>query len=301
MNFKAFNLGATPISLPPKLLLIMNLVIVLMTTCLLQVSAAGFAQKLTYSQKNVSLEQVFKEITKQTGYEVFYADKGINGSRKINADFKNASLKEVMDQLLMKQALSYTVEDKSIVISIKKRSFLDKVADYFNVIDVKGRILDEQGNPLPGATIKVKGDSKSTQTNGNGEIQLSGVDENAVLVVNYLGYKTKELTVAELRTSPSVRMEVKAGELDEVKIMVNTGYQTLSKERATGSFTHISNEVLNEQVGKNIIARLNGVANSVSFNPTVSTRPDYTIRGLSSIKGNMAPLVILDNFPYEGS
>lgn len=301
MNFKAFNLGATPISLPPKLLLIMNLVIVLMTTCLLQVSAAGFAQKLTYSQKNVSLEQVFKEITKQTGYEVFYADKGINGSRKINADFKNASLKEVMDRLLMKQALSYTVEDKSIVISIKQRSFLDKVADYFNVIDIKGRILDEQGNPLPGATIKVKGDSKSTQTDGNGEFQLSGVDENAVLVVNYLGYKTKELTVTEFRTNPSVRMEVKAGELDEVKIMVNTGYQTLSKERATGSFTHISNEVLNEQVGKNIIARLNGVANSVSFNPTVSTRPDYTVRGLSSIKGNMAPLVILDNFPYEGS
>ncbi|MNK07555.1 TonB-dependent Receptor Plug Domain protein [compost metagenome] len=318
MKLNAFNLGMPQSRLPQKLPFIINLamsrfsetgkrkllmraklVVLIMTTCLLQVAAAGFAQKLTYKQKGATLEQIFKEITKQTGYEVFYADKSINAAKTINVDFKNADLNEVLDKCLLKQPLSYAIEDNSIVIRIKQKSFFDKVIDFIAAVEVKGRVLDEKGLPLPGATVKTKDGSKTTQTNGNGEFQLASVDENAVLVINYLGYKTKEITVKELKANPSIKMEVKAGELDEVSVMVSTGYQTLPKERANGSFTHISNEKLNEQVGKSIIARLNGVANSVSFDNGVG-RPSFTVRGLSSIKGNQAPLVILDNFPYEG-
>lgn len=276
-----------------------KLVVLIMTTCLLQVAAAGFAQRLTYKQNGGTLEQIFHEITKQTGYEVLYADKVISAAKAINVNFKNTELKEVLEKCLAKQGLAYSIEGNSIVIRIKPQSFFDKITAYFNVIDVKGRILDEKGEPLPGATVKIKDGSKSTQTNGNGEFQLSGIDENAVLVVHYLGYKTREIPVNELKMNSSIKMEIKTGELEEVKVMVNTGYQVLPKERATGSFTHIGNEVLNQQVGKTILARLNGVANSVAFDVGVG-RPDVTVRGLSSINGNKAPLIILDNFPYDG-
>ncbi|TCC96310.1 SusC/RagA family TonB-linked outer membrane protein [Pedobacter hiemivivus] len=318
MKLNAFNLGMPQSRLPQKLPFIINLamsrfsetekrkllmrvklVVLIMTTCLLQVAAAGFAQKLTYKQKGATLEQIFKEITKQTGYEVFYADKSINAARTINVDFKNADLNEVLDKCLLKQPLSYAIEDNSIVIRIKQKTFFDKVMDFIAAVEVKGRVLDEKGLPLPGATVKTKDGSKTTQTNGNGEFQLASVDENAVLVINYLGYKTREITVNELKANPSIKMEVKAGELDEVSVTVSTGYQTLPKERATGSFTHISNEKLNEQVGKSIIARLDGITNGVSFDKAPN-RPAYSIRGISSINANQAPLVILDNFPYEG-
>lgn len=318
MKLNAFNLGTPQSRLPKKVLFTLNhaigrfnetgkrrllmrvkLVVLIMTTSLLQVAAAGFAQKLTFKQKGATLEQIFKEITKQTGYEVFYADKGISAAKAINVDFKNTDLTDVLNVCLSKQPLSYSIEDNSIVIRIKQKSFFDKVMDFMVAVEVKGRVLDENGGPLPGATIRTKDGSKSTQTNSNGEFQLSGVDENAVLLINYLGYKTREVTVNELEANPSIKMEIRTGELDEVNVMVNTGYQTLPKERATGSFTHISNEQLNQQVGKNIISRLNGVANSVLFDGK-SSRPAFTVRGLSSINGNQAPLIILDNFPYEG-
>lgn len=318
MKLNAFNLGMPQSRLPQKILFTLNqavcrfnetgkrkllmrvkLVVLIMTTCLLQVAAAGFAQKLTYKQKGATLEQIFKEITKQTGYEVFYADKGINGAKTINVDFKNADLNEVLDKCLLKQPLSYTIEDNSIVIRIKQRTFFNKVMDFITSVEVKGRVLDEKGLPLPGATVKTKDGTKTTQTNGNGEFQLSSVDENAVLVINYLGYKTREITVNELKANSSIKMEVKAGELDEVSVTVNTGYQTLPKERATGSFTHISNEKLNEQVGKSIIARLNGITNAVAFDQS-SSRPAFTVRGVGTINGPKLPLVILDDFAYEG-
>jgi len=319
MKLNAFNLGMPQARLPQKILLMLNqaigrfnetgkrkllmrvkLVVLIMTTCLMQVAAAGFAQKLTYKQKGATLEQIFKEITKQTGYEVFYADKGISAIKTMNVDFNNTDLTAVLDKCLSKQALSYSIEDKSIVIRVKQKTIFDKVMDFIVAVEVKGRILDEKGLPLPGATVRTKDGKMSTQTNGNGEFQLAGVDENALLLINYLGYKTREITVAELKANPVIQMEVKAGELDEVNVVVNTGYQTLPKERATGSFTHISKEKLNQQIGRNIISRLDGVANSMSFDRGSSLRPAYTVRGLSSINGNQSPLIVLDNFPYEG-
>lgn len=318
MKLNAFNLGMPQARLPQKILFTLNhaicrfnetgkrkllmrvkLVVLIMTTCLLQVAAAGFAQKLTYKQKGATLEQIFKEITKQTGYEVFYADKGINAVKTMNVDFNNADLTAVLDKCLSKQALSYAIEDKSIVIRIKQKSFFDKVIDFVAAVKVRGRVLDEKGLPLPNATIKVKGTSKTVQSNQNGEFELDNVDEQDIVEIYYLGYKNKAVSVKALMASPAVTMEVKTAELEEVKVMVNTGYQSIPKERATGSFTHVSNEVLNQQVGKSIIARLNGVTNSVAFDG-VKGRPDFTVRGLSSISGNHNPLVILDNFPYEG-
>lgn len=318
MKLNAFNLGMPQSRLPKKVLFTLNhaigrfnetgkrkllmrikLVVLIMTASLLQVAAAGFAQKLTYKQKGATLEQIFKEITKQTGYEVFYADKGINAAKAINVDFKNTDLTEVLDKCLSKQPLSYSIEDNSIVIRVKQKSLFDKVMEFMVAVEVKGRVLDEKGQPLPGATIRVKGTTRTTSTNQNGEFQLNSIEENAVLQFIYIGYHLRELSVKEILANPVVAMEIKAGELDEVNVVVNTGYQTLPKERATGSFTHISNEKLNEQVGKSIIARLDGVTNGVSFDKAAN-RPAYSIRGVSSINANKAPLVILDNFAYEG-
>lgn len=266
---------------------------------MLQVSAAGFAQKLTYHQKQARLEQIFKEITKQTGYEVFYADKGIDAARTIDADFKNATLEEVLEKSLGKLPLSYAIEDKSIVIRIKEKSLFDKLVSYIAAIDVTGKVLDEQGQPLPNATIKVKGTNRTTFTNEKGEFQFKNVDEDAVLQVYFLGYKSKEITASDLKKAGTVLLEVKAGELQEVNVTVNTGYQTLPKERSTGSFTFVDNAMLNQQVGPNILNRLEGVANGVSFDKS-GRRPNVTVRGLSSINGPTNPLIILDNFPYEG-
>jgi TonB-linked SusC/RagA family outer membrane protein len=87
--------------------------------------------------------------------------------------------------------------------------------------------------------------------------------------------------------------------LDSVQV-INNGYQVLPKDRTTGSFTQVDNKTLNLQVGSNIISRLESVASGVAFNKKFSSAPAFSVRGLSTINGPTAPLIILDNFPFEG-
>lgn len=99
-----------------------------------------------------------------------------------------------------------------------------------------------------------------------------------------------------LKTKDSIRV------LQEV--IVNTGYQTLPKERATGSFTKIDNKLYNEQVGSNVLERLKTVTNGVAaFPQRIAGGPssDFVIRGLSTLTMTIQkPLIILDNFEYQG-
>src|SRR5690606_35119719 len=99
------------------------------------------------------------------------------------------------------------------------------------------------------------------------------------------------------------RLETDASVLDEV--VVNTGYYSVAKERATGSFTHVSQEMLDRSVGTNILQRLEGVTNGLQFDrnqltgENTSGKPELRVRGLSTIEGNASPLIVVDNFPYE--
>jgi TonB-linked SusC/RagA family outer membrane protein len=102
------------------------------------------------------------------------------------------------------------------------------------------------------------------------------------------------------KTSPPDTAKRKQLVLDSV-IVFNNGYQSIPKERATGSFTQVDNAVINQQVGTNILGRLEAVASGVSFSKkTNGSMPPVTVRGLSTINGPTAPLIVLDNFPYEG-
>ena len=110
MKLNAFYLGMLRLWLPNKLLLIMKLIIIMLIASLMQVSAAGFAQRLTYTKKNATLEQVFQEIEKQTGFQVLYSNQKVNDAKKLDVDFRNSSVKEILDLWLKNEALTYKIE-----------------------------------------------------------------------------------------------------------------------------------------------------------------------------------------------
>ncbi|MBL1411593.1 TonB-dependent receptor plug domain-containing protein, partial [Sphingobacterium faecale] len=96
-------------------------------------------------------------------------------------------------------------------------------------------------------------------------------------------------------------------QIDTVAIVAETGYFKVPEERATGSFVHIDNKLLSRTVGSNILERLNGVTRGLIFNNNqvgattfASNRPSMSIRGISTLFANAEPLIILDNFPFEG-
>lgn len=271
---------------------------------MLQVSASSFAQKVTYIEKKGSLLKLFKEIKKQTGFNVVWSEDKLNVAASLNANFRKAPLEEVMTKSLDDLDFTYVIVKKTIVIKEKELSLFDKVIRKFQSIEVRGIVKGENDEPLSGASIRVKGAGNSTTANNKGEFVLKGVEQNAILVISYLGYEPKEiLAKPDLGV---VKLAIGNSELSEVQIM-STGYQNIPKERATGSFVQIDNTLLNRSVSTNILDRLDGVTSGLIFTSPVqglmsakSQQSPIEIHGRSTLFANPNPLIVLDNFPYDG-
>lgn len=162
-------------------------------------------------------------------------------------------------------------------------------------LSIKGNVINEASEPVAGATITLKRTGLSILSATNGEFGFERVQYGDTVIVSAVGYQSAVEGVRE-RGLITILLKRKVGLLQEV--VVNTGYQTGTKERATGSFETVGPRTLNLQAGSSIISRLEGVS-SIFFdnNPL---RPPLTIRGPSSILASKDPLIVLDNFPYNG-
>lgn len=270
-----------------------NLTCLMLLIAFLQITLAASAQKISLNKKNATLTDVFKELKKQSGYGFMINKERIKIAKPVTINVSGDELIEVLDKCFKDQPFGYRIEDKMIIV-IDKKSEPAKTS--FVDIDVKGRILDENGKPMAGASVMVKGTNRRTASDANGEFILTKVDEKAILVVSYIGYEAKE--IAAKADFGDIKMSVNTGKLDEISI-VSTGYQGLPKERATGSFSKVDNATFNRQVSTDVISRLKGIAPSILFDER-SGSPKLTIRGQATIFGNDQPLIVVDNFPYEG-
>ncbi|MEJ5993212.1 SusC/RagA family TonB-linked outer membrane protein [Pedobacter sp. Du54] len=275
----------------------MKLTTLIITICFLQVSALTKAQ-ITLKENKATLEKVLEKIGKQSGYDFIYSKQDFKDAEKLNINLNNVSIEKALEICFSGQPLTYEISERTVMVKRKKeKSILDRVIDYFVNIDVKGRIIDENGNALAGASISIKASDRKTVTNENGEFFFSNVDENAVLVISFIGYEIKEVAVtADLKL---IKMIVNTGKLDEVNV-VSTGYQTLPKERITGSFIKLDNTIINREVGNGILSRLDGITNGLQVDKRTGSNK-INIRGINTFSSSLTgPLIIVDNFPYAG-
>lgn len=276
-----------------RMLMRINLVVLFLGFFFLQEGFAARGQNVTLTRKNTPLVQLFREIRKQTGYDFVITNAQAKIAKPVSITVSGTPLIEVLDKCFAEQPFGYAIENKTVVVVPLKAA--DKVAA---VMDVKGRVVDEMGKPLQGAVVKVKGNpTKAVLTDVDGYFILKGVNENQVLVVSFLGYMQRE--IAAQTDLGTIRMAVAAGELDAVSV-VSTGYQQIPKERATGSFGQINNALLNRRISANILDKIENVVPGILFDRT-STAPDpLSIRGRSTIMADATPLIIVDNFPFDG-
>lgn len=163
---------------------------------------------------------------------------------------------------------------------------------------LQGKIVNENGTPLSDVTVRVKGTNKGSTTDADGHFSLFGMNEDASIIVSNIGYRPAE---QKLNGTNDITIILRKDINQLASVTVSTGYQEIPKERATGSFNFIDNRTLNQQVGSNILDRIDGVADAVLFpKQNLQKGPDFMIRGLSTINGPKNPLIIVDNFPYEG-
>jgi TonB-linked SusC/RagA family outer membrane protein len=165
---------------------------------------------------------------------------------------------------------------------------------------IKGRVLDDQGKPLPGVSILVKGTSTSTTASNTGNFSISVPSASSVLVFTYIGFTSKEIPVRN-QTEINVTLLPSAAELEQVVVV---GYGTQRKEAVTGSVANISGEKVREVPAPNIAQAIQGRIAGVNISQT-STKPGATmqilIRGARSLSASNDPLVVLDGIPFPGS
>lgn len=161
---------------------------------------------------------------------------------------------------------------------------------------INGRILSKQNKePLHGATIKQKSQTNVVLSKADGTFSIS-IKPTDTLMISYVGHVSQQI-VPSINNNLEVLLEFVNTQLEEV--VVSTGYQTLPKERTTGSFVQVDNKLINRSVSTNIIDRLRDVVPGLSFNRVGSSQ--LSIRGQSTIYGNAEPLIVIDNFPFEGN
>ncbi|MCK7556363.1 carboxypeptidase-like regulatory domain-containing protein [Chitinophaga sedimenti] len=150
-------------------------------------------------------------------------------------DLKNANIDEALRSVLEGSSLTYTIDGKIVTIKKKpKPKAVDNNVVAAELIDVRGKVVGEDGEPLPGASIFVKDSKIATTTNDKGEFILRNVEDKAVILVGYVGYQPEELAVErDLGTIKLVRV---TGKLQEVEVTFNTGYERIDRSRSAGSF-----------------------------------------------------------------
>jgi len=276
-----------------KILLVMRFTTVIIMATILQVSASGYAQKINLSAKNVSLKFLFQEIRKQSGYNFLYADAELRLASKVSITVAAADVKDVLNQVFTGQPLTYSIDEKTVVVKQKERSFLNRIQDYFNSVNIRGVVVNENRTPMMGASVKILGTKQMATTDIDGVFVLKGVASDAKMSVSFIGYRTDTIEIKG-RTSFTIQLDPQANLMQELSV-VSTGYQDLPKERATGSFEVITKEQLQHSTDPNLIRRLEGITNSMDFrndlrpvnsaNPNAQRSPlaNLTIRGKNTL------------------
>lgn len=278
----------------------MKLTVILLTLFGLHVSGAGHSQAVTLSEKDAPLKRIFNSISKQTGYSVIYDESDLQKGRPVTISVRNGDLSDVLEMVFREQPLVYEIVEKTIVVKQKvTKSSEGMIALMPPPIDVRGRVVNENGEAVEGASVVVKGSNKGTSTNEKGEFELKGVDDNAILVISGVSIETFEVNV-----KGRSRIDLHAKTLnfisEAVLVEVNTGYQKIPKERLTGSFVQIDEDLLNRRVSTGVLSRLDGIVPGLIFNTNRRVENDISIRGRSTIYATDQPLIVVDNFPYEG-
>lgn len=292
---------------PTKILLVMKLTSVLLTAFIFHASAKGVAQNITYSARNVPIEQVFNEIKKQTGYFFLYTETILEKAQPVTVSARDMPLTRFLDEVFKNQPLIYTIASKTITVtaSTTVKVYPEKQPEAVVYAPFTVKVTDSLGAPLSGASVAVRNKKISGITDAKGELTLN-VEEGDIVLISFIGYETKRITVTGVMLSSSnsvvIALSRSEARLDEVQVAINTGYQQIRPEQSTGStFTLRAKEYESRINTTNFLAGLQNKIPGLLINNDIKFEDNslFQIRGISTIKGNRNPLIVVDGYPTD--
>ena len=280
-----------------QILLRMKLTFVLVFCMLVQTFAAVNAQTVTLKKQNASLEEIIWELKEQTKFVFLYSSADVATVKGIDIDMQNSQIDAILKKCLEGTDLQFVKENNAIIIrQANGKTAVPQVQSR----KITGKVIDEDGNPLPGVAVLIEGTTIGVATDMDGKYDLTCPEmKDIVLKFSYIGMKPKSVVVGN-KTVVDVTLESDSQEMDEVVV---TGLLNRRKSGFAGTTTVISKQELAKVSTGNIFTTISTLDagfkieenNLDGSNP--NKLPDFTIRGKGSFQnGSTAPIFILDGF-----
>lgn len=275
----------------------MKVATLLLLLVALSTTATAYAQKITLSVKQASLNEIFTAIKQQTGYYFLYNNDILKNTTPVSLTVKDADITTVMNQCLAGQPLEYKIIDRTITLKetpIKKPA-TPLLADTL----ITGRVTDEKEIPLPGVTVTVEGSSKGTVTDGTGKYTIQLPAGAKALLFSFIGFSKQRVETAG-NTTLNVRLAEGAKGLSEV-VVTALGIKRESKSLGY-TVAELKGADLSEGKEVNVANALSGKVAGVQVSQPASGAGGSSkvlIRGNNSLQGNSQPLYVVDGVPLD--
>lgn len=293
---KNYQWGSPPKGVLRKIMLMTKLTIFLILISVFCATATVYSQstRLSLNLEQATISEVLQVIESQTEYRFIYESNKLDLDKKINLNVTEQQVEKILDKIFEKNEINYSITENNLILI---KPIEDSVR---NVLagqqkDVKGKIVDETGEPLPGVTVVVKGTTQGTVSNVDGEYSITNVPDDATLQFSFVGMQTQEVPVAN-KTKIDLTMLPDAIGIEEV---VAIGYGTQKKADLTGAVASVRiadmQKITTAQTSIALQGKVAGV-NVVQSDAGPGNSADIRIRGIGTLN-NHYPLVIVDGVP----
>ncbi len=266
---------------------------------------ANQGNSVTLNEKNASLETVMKKIEQQTEYRFWFEKKLLQNANKVDIKVSNVSLKTALDIAFENQPLSYQLVEKTIVV--KKKSPAPQPAESQQLLavsttasreNITGVVRNKKGEPLVGASVRVRGTNQGVSTNERGEFSLINVASNAVLEISMTGYKPYQVRFTGSNTRIEISLEQEPITMGDVVV---TGYQSKNRSEYAGAAQTVkTKDIKVVSLGTWIRCCRTGCWCCCSEHIRhIRYRTQDQDQGQCFLSGINEPLWVLDNVPLE--
>jgi len=287
-----------------KILLKMKL-----TLCVILISFLGGMASESYSQttklsldlKNARVKDALGAIENQSEFFFLYSEKLIDVNREVNIEVQGSAVEKILDKIFEGTDVNYTVKGRQIVLATPEAYNIDGT-DFGSQQQksVRGKVTDQSGVPVPGASVVVKGTTTGITTDNDGNYSLLVPSDAKTIVFSFVGMRSQEVAVGNKSEYNVVLSEETIG-LEEV---VAVGYGRQTKKDITGSIVQIKTAVLEDLPVPQVAQKLQGQIAGVQINQTTGVPGQgmsIRIRGAASVNAGTEPLIVVDGFPISGS
>ncbi|MEN2487804.1 SusC/RagA family TonB-linked outer membrane protein [Flavobacterium sp. B11] len=247
--------------------------------------------KISFNASNMTVAKVIERLEYTTDYRFVYNVRSVDLNRVIDVNAYETSIEVILNKIFNNTSTDFKVSGNHIILTPKKMTAEKPIETKKEVADfiVKGRVTDEKGMPLVGAAVADNGSGRGVNTDFNGEYQIIAVSSETTLAYSYLGYVRQEIKV-EGRSVINVVLKEDVQQLEG--LVLTTGYQNISAEKITGSFSNLKAKEFQEQRLSSMDKILEG---------RIVGYQDGKIRGTTTMRGVVYPLYVIDGFPVEST